>query len=316
MHADFKIQGYETPDGSFCQFVRAQAPQLLAHSERLTLAEGSSYMLDLETVAKALFDVAGVGVGGVVAAGARAQRQAAGVAEAERPHPRARRARFRRVVEGVARHPVPGQRVDADDLAAEGVDELAAVGADVLLGLDDPLGQGLRGVGAADVAAGVGVRIGIRIGIRIRIGIGVRVRTRAVPGRRAGRRGGTFVGPALAAVGRWQRQARARRRVVGVGRSGGRGRGSSHVETRLRRASGRRRASEPQRGEQHVHAEPAGHHGHVHPEGEPARHARRLARTGWRWIAGSPARSTTSAPGGGTRSGRCSTSCSRGPAPT
>jgi enoyl-CoA hydratase/carnithine racemase/NADPH:quinone reductase-like Zn-dependent oxidoreductase len=63
MHADFKIQGYETPDGSFCQFVRAQAPQLLAHSERLTLAEGSSYMLDLETVAKALFDVARVGVG-------------------------------------------------------------------------------------------------------------------------------------------------------------------------------------------------------------------------------------------------------------
>jgi acrylyl-CoA reductase (NADPH)/3-hydroxypropionyl-CoA dehydratase/3-hydroxypropionyl-CoA synthetase len=63
MHADFKIQGYETPDGSFCQFVRVQAPQLLAHSERLTLAEGSSYMLDLETVAKALFDVARVGVG-------------------------------------------------------------------------------------------------------------------------------------------------------------------------------------------------------------------------------------------------------------
>jgi enoyl-CoA hydratase/carnithine racemase/NADPH:quinone reductase-like Zn-dependent oxidoreductase len=63
MHADFKIQGYETPDGSFCQFVRCQAPQLLAHSERLTLPEGSSYMLDLETVYKALFDVARVGVG-------------------------------------------------------------------------------------------------------------------------------------------------------------------------------------------------------------------------------------------------------------
>ncbi len=63
MHADFKIQGYETPDGSFCQFVRCQAPQLLAHSERLTLPEGSSYMLDLETVYKALFDVARVGRG-------------------------------------------------------------------------------------------------------------------------------------------------------------------------------------------------------------------------------------------------------------
>ncbi|HUF90886.1 MAG TPA: zinc-binding dehydrogenase, partial [Candidatus Limnocylindria bacterium] len=60
MHADFKIQGYETPDGSFAQFVRGQAPQLLAHSERLTLAEGSSFMLDLETVYKALYDVARV----------------------------------------------------------------------------------------------------------------------------------------------------------------------------------------------------------------------------------------------------------------
>jgi len=58
MHADFKIQGYETPDGSFCQFVRCQAPQLLAHSERLTLPAASSYMLDLETVYKALYDVA------------------------------------------------------------------------------------------------------------------------------------------------------------------------------------------------------------------------------------------------------------------
>ena len=63
MHADFRIQGYETPDGSFGQFVRAQAPQLLAHSERLTLAEGSSFMLDLETVYKALYDIARVQAG-------------------------------------------------------------------------------------------------------------------------------------------------------------------------------------------------------------------------------------------------------------
>jgi acrylyl-CoA reductase (NADPH)/3-hydroxypropionyl-CoA dehydratase/3-hydroxypropionyl-CoA synthetase len=63
MHADFKIQGYETPDGSFAQFVRGQAPQWLAHSERHTLAEASSYMLDLETVYKALYDVARVGHG-------------------------------------------------------------------------------------------------------------------------------------------------------------------------------------------------------------------------------------------------------------
>ncbi len=63
MHADFKIQGYETPDGSFAQFARCQAPQLLTHSERLTLAQSSSFMLDLETVAKALFDVARVAPG-------------------------------------------------------------------------------------------------------------------------------------------------------------------------------------------------------------------------------------------------------------
>ncbi len=60
MHADFRIQGYETPEGSFAQFVRCQAPQLLDHSERLTLAEGASFMLDLETVYKALYDVAGL----------------------------------------------------------------------------------------------------------------------------------------------------------------------------------------------------------------------------------------------------------------
>ena len=60
MHADFKIQGYETPDGSFAQFVRGQAPQCWRTRERLTLAEGSSFMLDLETVYKALYDVARV----------------------------------------------------------------------------------------------------------------------------------------------------------------------------------------------------------------------------------------------------------------
>jgi len=60
MHADFRIQGYETPDGSFTQFVLCQAPQLLGHSERLSLPAGSSYMLDLETVYKALYDVARV----------------------------------------------------------------------------------------------------------------------------------------------------------------------------------------------------------------------------------------------------------------
>lgn len=60
MHADFKIQGYETPDGSFAQFVRGQAPQWLDHSDRLTLSEASSFMLDLETVYKALYDVARV----------------------------------------------------------------------------------------------------------------------------------------------------------------------------------------------------------------------------------------------------------------
>ncbi len=91
MHAEFKIQGYETPDGSFAQFVRGQAPQWLAHSERLTLAEGSSYMLDLETVYKALYDVARVQPGervfvegaaggtGIYAVAAAALRGARGV---------------------------------------------------------------------------------------------------------------------------------------------------------------------------------------------------------------------------------------------
>jgi enoyl-CoA hydratase/carnithine racemase/NADPH:quinone reductase-like Zn-dependent oxidoreductase len=60
MQAEFKIQGYETPDGSFAQFVRCQAPQLLAQSERLALPDGASFMLDLETVFKALYDVARV----------------------------------------------------------------------------------------------------------------------------------------------------------------------------------------------------------------------------------------------------------------
>jgi acrylyl-CoA reductase (NADPH) / 3-hydroxypropionyl-CoA dehydratase / 3-hydroxypropionyl-CoA synthetase len=63
MHADFKIQGYETPDGTFAQFVRVQAPALLTHSTRLTLAESASFMLDLETVFKALYDVAAVQTG-------------------------------------------------------------------------------------------------------------------------------------------------------------------------------------------------------------------------------------------------------------
>src|SRR5204862_470538 len=45
---------------SFAQFVRGQAPQWLGHGDRLTLPEAASYMLDLETVYKALYDVAGV----------------------------------------------------------------------------------------------------------------------------------------------------------------------------------------------------------------------------------------------------------------
>ena len=60
MHADFKIQGYETPDGSFAQFVRGPGAAVLSITERLTLPEGSAFMLDLETVYKALYDVARV----------------------------------------------------------------------------------------------------------------------------------------------------------------------------------------------------------------------------------------------------------------
>jgi len=43
MHADFKIQGYETPDGSFAQFVRGQAPQWLAHSSRRSTRRSTTW---------------------------------------------------------------------------------------------------------------------------------------------------------------------------------------------------------------------------------------------------------------------------------
>jgi acrylyl-CoA reductase (NADPH)/3-hydroxypropionyl-CoA dehydratase/3-hydroxypropionyl-CoA synthetase len=55
MAADFRIQGYNTPDGSHQQFMRAQAPQCMTFPPDLTLEAAGSYMLNLGTAYRALF---------------------------------------------------------------------------------------------------------------------------------------------------------------------------------------------------------------------------------------------------------------------
>lgn len=55
MHADFRIQGYETPDGSHQQFLLVQAPQVHPKPPDLTLEAAGSYILNLGTVFRALF---------------------------------------------------------------------------------------------------------------------------------------------------------------------------------------------------------------------------------------------------------------------
>ena len=56
MFADFAIQGYETPTGSHAQFMVAQAPQLHPVPGDLTLEQAGSYVLNLGTVFRALFN--------------------------------------------------------------------------------------------------------------------------------------------------------------------------------------------------------------------------------------------------------------------
>ena len=50
-----RIWGYETPDGSFAQFCRVQARQLLPRPKHLTWEESASYMLTLATAYRMLF---------------------------------------------------------------------------------------------------------------------------------------------------------------------------------------------------------------------------------------------------------------------
>lgn len=54
MFADFRIQGYETPDGSHQQFVTAQATQLFEPPSTLDLTEAGSYILTMGTIYRAL----------------------------------------------------------------------------------------------------------------------------------------------------------------------------------------------------------------------------------------------------------------------
>jgi NADPH:quinone reductase-like Zn-dependent oxidoreductase len=60
MFADFKIQGYETGDGSHQQFMLAQAPQCHKKPQDLTLEAAGSYILNLGTVFRALFTTLGI----------------------------------------------------------------------------------------------------------------------------------------------------------------------------------------------------------------------------------------------------------------
>ena len=83
------------------------------------------------------------------------QLHAVRVSVAQGPDAGARRPRQERVVVGIARHAVARGRVDADDLAGHGIDQLRAEGADVFLGRDDSAGQRLRSVVASDIASGI-----------------------------------------------------------------------------------------------------------------------------------------------------------------
>lgn len=55
LSASQRIWGYETPDGSFAQFCRVQARQLLPRPQHLTWEESASYMLTLATAYRMLF---------------------------------------------------------------------------------------------------------------------------------------------------------------------------------------------------------------------------------------------------------------------
>src|SRR6266404_4525997 len=50
-----RIWGYETPDGSFAQFCKVQARQLMKRAQHLTWEESASYTLTLATAYRMLF---------------------------------------------------------------------------------------------------------------------------------------------------------------------------------------------------------------------------------------------------------------------
>lgn len=54
MAADFRIQGYETPDGTHMQFARVEGPQLLEKPEGVTIEAAAGFLLALGTVHRAL----------------------------------------------------------------------------------------------------------------------------------------------------------------------------------------------------------------------------------------------------------------------
>ncbi|ACF13514.1 AMP-dependent synthetase and ligase [Chloroherpeton thalassium ATCC 35110] len=55
MYCNFKIQGYETGDGSHQQFMLAQAPQCVLKPQDLSIEAGGSYILTMSTIYRALF---------------------------------------------------------------------------------------------------------------------------------------------------------------------------------------------------------------------------------------------------------------------
>jgi acrylyl-CoA reductase (NADPH)/3-hydroxypropionyl-CoA dehydratase/3-hydroxypropionyl-CoA synthetase len=63
MAANFRIHGYQTPDGSHQQFMRAQATQLFEPPESLDLEEAGSYLLTMGTIYRALFNTLDVETG-------------------------------------------------------------------------------------------------------------------------------------------------------------------------------------------------------------------------------------------------------------
>jgi acrylyl-CoA reductase (NADPH)/3-hydroxypropionyl-CoA dehydratase/3-hydroxypropionyl-CoA synthetase len=63
MAADFRIQGYETFDGSHQQFLLVQAPQCHALPPDVTLEAAGSYILNLGTVVRALFTTLRIAAG-------------------------------------------------------------------------------------------------------------------------------------------------------------------------------------------------------------------------------------------------------------